>query len=110
MVYDRVAVRYRAHLVPFVVKFKFCTQQSFSIAAHGSELNAKELAAGCAARATYFYEVWLEQGCPDEIDFKTFEAGFTESFEWLDWASTLDVESNAFAAMALIREFVPMAA
>jgi hypothetical protein len=110
MVYDRVAVRYRAHVAPFVVKFKFCTQQSFSMAAHGSELNAKELAAGCAARATYFYEVWLEQGCPDEIDFKTFEAGFTESFEWLDWASTLDVESNAFAAMALIREFVPMAA
>ena len=107
--FDRVAVRYRAHVRPFADLFHFCPQMSYTIWKYGSEENCKQLCEEVCRRATLFYLKWLDHGSPAIIDFGDFNAEYPDSLEFLTWATGLSPHTDEAEESHTVQFCVPVA-
>ena len=88
-------------------KFQFRKQKGFSFTTHGLE-GANMLAREWASRADYFYRIWVEAGCEEEFRYSEEQlSSYVPSEEYVVWASTLDVGSDAFSEVTHLNHALP---
>lgn len=65
-----------------------------------------ELAREYVRRGEYFYRLFVAAGSPDEFEYSEEDvAGYAEGLAWLDFITSLDVESPAFGRGIELRTF-----
>ena len=73
---------------------------------YGGDESAVQLAIFVCHRASYFYERWLDGGCPSLPDLSCYAADYVPSLDFLDWVVGLDIESAEFDMALHLRKFM----
>ena len=82
--------------------------QSWAKNFYGGPDNVRHLARQWARKASFFYKLWLADQCSTTFTYdQTLLDLYTEEEEYLDWALSLDITSNAFRMVMEIKNLMP---
>ena len=83
-------------------------QKTFSHNKYEGASNSFMLASEWARRLEHFVNVFYEHDERGDWDFSAEEHACSEDYDFLEWASEMDVDSEVFAAVVELRHFVPL--
>ena len=82
------------------IHYSWPRQKTFALQEHGGRA-ANELSREWCRKANYFFELWLwDEG--DE-DFRYHDLSYTETEKFLDWAVTVNTETETWDRLSELR-------
>jgi hypothetical protein len=107
LVADSVGSFARAHTKDFRKRYGAPGQKTFSFAEHTQD-GAHQLSREWSRKCEHYFKVFLTHDAIGVIDFTLDEHAYTDTTDFLDWATDVPVESDTFDRVIELRNFVPV--
>jgi hypothetical protein len=103
---DGASANCRSHVSAWCISWNWPRQPTFAFSVHTKE-GANELAKEWCRKGHYFFESFLDAESPDEFDFTDLQATYAPSEEFMDWALSIDLESDTWARVQDVLNRMP---